>query len=171
MQRRHFISLIGGIATGLMLPLSSSAQKPSIRRIGVLVVGNADADAVTFQTELREELRKSGYVEGQNLVFDVKSAEQKLDLLPKLAAELVVQKADVIVALYTPCALAAKQATREIPIVAVSGDPVGTGLVPSLAKPGGNITGVSLIAAEMHGKCVELFRDMIPLVTPSWRGS
>jgi len=162
MQRRQFISFIGGIATGLLSPLSSSAQKSNIRRIGVLVVGNADADAVTFQTELREELRKSGYVEGQNLVFDVKSAEQKLDLLPKLASELVAQKADVIVALYTPCALAAKQATREIPIVAVSGDPVGTGLVPSLAKPGGNITGVSLIAAEMHGKCVELFRDMIP---------
>src|SRR5262245_40361299 len=162
MQRRQFISFIGGIATGLMSPLIASAQKPSIRRIGVLVVGNADADAVTFQTELREELRKSGYVEGQNLIFDLKSAEQKLDLLPKLAAELVAQKADVIVALYTPCALAAKQATREIPIVTVSGDPVGTGLVPSLAKPGGNITGVSLIAAEMHGKCVELFRDMLP---------
>ena len=63
MRRRQFISLIGGIATGLMSPLSASAQKPSIRRIGVLVVGNADADAVTFQTELREELRKSGYVE------------------------------------------------------------------------------------------------------------
>ena len=171
MQRRQFISLIGGIATGLMSPLGSSAQKPSIRRIGVLVVGNADADAVTFQTELREELRKSGYLEGQNLIFDVKSAEQKLDLLPKLAAELVAQKADVIVALYTPCALAAKQATREIPIVAVSGDPVGTGLVPSLAKPSGNITGVSLIAAEMHGKCVELFRDMLPSLRRVRRGS
>ena len=127
MQRRQFISLIGGIATGLMSPLGSRAQKPSIRRIGVLVIGNADADAVTFQTELREELRKSGYLEGQNLIFDVKSAEQKLDLLPKLAAELVAQKADVIVALYTPCALAAKQATREIPIVAVSVTPLGPG--------------------------------------------
>ena len=156
MQRRQFISLFGGIATGLMWPLSSSAQKPNIRRIGVLVVGNTDADAVSFQAELREELRKSGYVEGQNLIFDLKSAEQKLDLLPKLATELVAQKVDVIVALYTPCALAAKQATREIPIVAVSGDPVRTGLVPSLARPNGNLTGVSLIAGEMHGKCVEL---------------
>ena len=164
MQRRQFISLFGGIATGLMWPLSSSAQRPNIRRIGVLVVGNADADAVTFQTELREELRKSGYVEGQNLTFELRSAEQKIDLLPKLAAELVAQKVDVIVALYTPCALAAKQATREIPIVAVSGDPVGTGLVPSLARPGANLTGVSLIAAEMHGKCVELFRDMLPSI-------
>ena len=101
-------------------------------------------------------------VEGQNLTFELRSAEQKIDLLPKLAAELVAQKVDLIVALYTPCALAAKQATREIPIVAVSGDPVGTGLVPSLARPGGNLTGVSLIAAEMHGKCVELFRDVLP---------
>ena len=67
MQRRQFISLIGGIATGLMSPLGSSAQKPSIRRIGVLVIGNADADAVTFQTELREELRKSGYLEDKIL--------------------------------------------------------------------------------------------------------
>jgi putative tryptophan/tyrosine transport system substrate-binding protein len=107
MQRRQFISLFGGIAAGLTWPLSSSAQKPNIRRIGVLVVGNADADAVTFQTELREELRKSGYVEGQNLIFELRSAEQKIDLLPKLAAELVAQQVDVIVALYTPCALAA----------------------------------------------------------------
>ena len=163
MQRRKFISLFGGIAAGLTWPLSSSAQKPNIRRIGVLVVGNADADAVTFRRRC-EELRKSGYVEGQNLSFELGSAEQKIDLLPKLAAELVTQKVDVIVALYTPCALAAKQATREIPIVAVSGDPVGTGLVPSLARPGANLTGVSLIAAEMHGKCAELFRDMLPSI-------
>ena len=77
MQRRQFISLFGGIVTGLMWPLSSSAQKPNIRRIGVLVVGNADADAVTFQAELREELRKSGYVEGQNLTFELRSARTK----------------------------------------------------------------------------------------------
>jgi putative ABC transport system substrate-binding protein len=123
-------------------------------------VGNADIDAL--RTTLSEELRKFGYIEGGNLVFEFRSAEEKLDLLPKLAAELVAIKVDVIVALYTPCALAAQQATREIPIVVVSGDPVGTGLVQSLARPGGNITGVSLIAAELHGKCVELFRDILP---------
>jgi putative ABC transport system substrate-binding protein len=109
-------------------------------------------------------LRKSGYVEGQNVRFDFRSAEEKLDLLPKLAAELVALKVDVIVAVYTPCALAAKQATREIPIIIVSGDPVGTGLVPSLHRPGGNITGMSLVAAELHAKCVELFRAMLPPV-------
>jgi len=164
MRRRQFILILGGASAGLVWPLSVGAQKSNVRRIGVLVVGNTDADAVSFQTELRDELRKSGFVEGQNLVFDLKSAGQKLDLLPKLAAELVAQKVDVIVALYTPPALAAKQATSEIPIVTVSGDPVGTGLVPSLARPGGNVTGVSLIAAEMHGKCVELFRDIFPSI-------
>jgi putative tryptophan/tyrosine transport system substrate-binding protein len=75
--------------------------------------------------------------------------------------ELAALKVDVIIALYTPCALAAQKATRDIPIVAVSGDPVGTGLVTSLAHPGENITGISLMAAELHGKCVELFRDLL----------
>ena len=98
------------------------------------------------------------------LLFEFRSAEEKLDLLPKLAAELVGLKVDVIVALYTPCAIAAKQATREIPIVIMSGDALGTGLVPSLSRPGGNITGVSLMAAELFGKCVELIRDMLPTV-------
>ena len=101
---------------------------------------------------------------GKTLFSISGSAEGKLDLLPKLAAELVALKVDVIVALYTPCALAAQQATREIPIVVVSGDLVGTGLVTSLARPGGNITGISLMAAELHGKCVELFRDLLPSV-------
>jgi putative tryptophan/tyrosine transport system substrate-binding protein len=160
MHRREFITLLGSAAAAW--PRSAGAQKLNVRRIGVLVVGNTDADAKSFQIELREELRQSGYVEGQTLLFEFRSAEEKLDALPKLAAELVALKVDVIVALYTPCALAAKRATQDIPIVVVAGDPVGTGLVPSLARPGGNLTGVSLIAAEMHGKIVELFRDMLP---------
>ncbi len=131
-------------------------------RIGALLVGNADVQS--FRKELREELHKSGYIEGQNLVFEIRSAEEKLDLLPKLAAELVSLKVDVIVALYTPCAIAAKQATHDIPIVILSVDPIGTGLVPSLGRPGGNITGVSLMAAELFGKCVEIIRDMLPTV-------
>ena len=118
----------------------------------------------SFRTELRDGLRKLGYVEGQNINFDFRSAEGNIDLLPALAGDLVALRLDVIVALYTPCALAAQQATREIPIVVVSGDPVGTGLVTSPNRPGGNITGLSLMAAEMHGKCVELFRDMLPSV-------
>jgi putative ABC transport system substrate-binding protein len=128
----------------------------------VLVWGNADVDS--FRKELRAELRKSGYIEGENLVFEFRSAEEKLDRLPKLAAELVGLKVDVVVALYTPCAIAAKQATRDIPIVILSGDPLGTGLVPSLSHPGENITGISLMAAELFGKCVELIHDMLPTV-------
>ena len=163
--RREFITLLGGAATAW--PLAARAQQTKVYRIGALVVGNADVHSLW--TELREALRKSGYVEGQNLLFEFRSAEEQLDRLPKLAAELVALKVDVIVAIYTPCALAAQRATREIPIVIVSGNPIETGLVPSLSRPGGNITGVSLIASELHGKCVELFRDMLPSVRPRRR--
>jgi putative ABC transport system substrate-binding protein len=158
--RRAFITLLGGAAAAW--PLAAHGQQTKVYRIGALVVGNADVHPL--RTELREGLRKSGYVEGQNLLFEFRSAEEELDRLPSLAAELVALKVDVIVAIYTPCALAAQRATREIPIVIVSGNPIETGLVPSLSRPGGNITGISLIAAELHGKCVELFRDMFPSV-------
>jgi putative ABC transport system substrate-binding protein len=103
-----------------------------------------------------------GHIEGENIAFEFRSAEGKLDRLPELAAELVRLKVDVIVPLYVPSALAAKQATREIPIVIIAADPVETGIVPSLARPGENITGVSLMSAVFVGKCVELFRDMLP---------
>jgi putative ABC transport system substrate-binding protein len=129
LKRREFILLPGGAAAW---SLAAYAQQTKVHRVGVLLVGNEDAGS--FRTELREELRKSGYIEGQNLFFEFRSAEQKLDLLPRLAGELVALKVDVIVAVYTPCALAAKQATREIPIVVMSGDPVGTGLVTSLVR-------------------------------------
>jgi putative ABC transport system substrate-binding protein len=157
-RRRELIMLISGAAAAW--PLAARAQQIKAYRIGALFVGNADVDPL--RTELREALRKSGYIEGQNLLFEFRSAEEELDRLPRLAAELVALKVDVIVAIYTPCALAAQRATREIPIVIVSGNPIETGLVPSLSRPGGNITGISLIAAELHGKCVELFHDMLP---------
>jgi putative ABC transport system substrate-binding protein len=115
-----------------------------------------------FRTVLRDELRKAGYVEGQNVVFEFRSADSNIDRLGKLAAELVELKVDVIVTRLTPSAHAAQQATREIPIVAHAGDMIGTGLVASLARPGGNVTGVSSITSELHGKCVELFHDMLP---------
>jgi putative tryptophan/tyrosine transport system substrate-binding protein len=159
MRRREFISLLGSAAAW---PLAASAQQTKVWRVGVLILGNADAQS--FGTELREGLRKSGYIEGQNIEYLFRSADNNITVLSKLAAELVVLKVDVLVALYTPCALAAQKATRDIPIVTVSGDPVGLGLVASLAQPGGNITGISLMAPELHGKCVELFRDMLPSV-------
>src|SRR6266849_2874045 len=160
MQRREFITLIGGAAAAW--PLALRAQQPKIARIGALYIGTADAES--FKKELREGLRELGYVDGQNIAFEFRSAEGRLDRLPELAAELVRLKVDVIVALYVPCALAAKQATRDIPIVILAGDPVETGIVPSLARPGGNITGLSLMAAASNGKSVELFRDILPSV-------
>jgi putative ABC transport system substrate-binding protein len=159
MKRREFITLVGG---AMVSPRVALAQQGRVYRIGVLLLGNADAES--FQTAMREGLGKFGYVEKQNLQFEFRSAEGKPDLLPGLAAELVALKVDVIVALLTPCALAAQRATHEIPVVVVSGDPLGSGLVPSLARPGGNVTGISLMAAEMYGKCVELFRDIFPSV-------
>jgi putative ABC transport system substrate-binding protein len=159
-DRRKFVIALGSAV--VLRPVAARSQQTRVYRIGALLVGNADIQS--FRKELREELHKSGYIEGQNLVFEVRSAEEKLDLLPKLATELVSLKVDVIVALYTPCAIAAKQATHDIPIVILSGDPIGTGLVPSLSRPGGNITGVSLMAAELFGKCVEIIRDMLPTV-------
>src|SRR5213595_1629724 len=158
MRRRKVVTLIGSAA--VMWPLATLAQQSKVARIGALYLGIADAE--TFRTGLREGLRELGYVEGRDVAFEFHSAEGKLDRLPDLAAELVRQNVDVIVALYVPCALAAKQATRDIPIVILAGEPVETGIVPSLAFPGGNITGVSLMASASNGKSVELFRDMLP---------
>lgn len=142
------------------LPRIAGAQAQGTRRVGALILGNADAEA--FGRELHDGLAKAGYVEGRNLQLDIRSAQGRLELLPQLAAELVAAKVDVLVALYTPCARAAQQATREIPIVAIAANPVETGIIASLARPGGNITGVSLLAAEAHGKCVEIFAEMFP---------
>src|SRR5207247_3638584 len=159
MKRRAFISLLGGAATW---PLAARAQQSKLARIGALYIGTADAES--FKKELREGLRELGYVEGQNIAFEFRSAEGKLDRLPELAAELVRLKVDVIVALYVPCALAAKQATQDIPIVIIAGDPVETGIVSSLARPDGNITGVSLMDAADKDKSIELFRHMFIVV-------
>ena len=158
MRRREFIRLLGGVV--LAWPAVAHGQNTKLARIGVLYIGTADEES--FKTNLREGLRELGYEEGQNVAFEFRSAEGKLERLPELAAGLVRLKVDVIVTLYVPPSLAAKQATQIIPIVVVVGDPVETGIVPSLAHPGGNITGVSLMASALQGKSVELFRDMMP---------
>jgi putative ABC transport system substrate-binding protein len=157
MRRREFLGTLGG---AVAWPIVARAQQSQMKRIGALVIGNADAPS--FLTELREGLRDLGRIEGQNYAIELRSAEGQLGRLPQLAAELVGLKVDVIVALFTPCALAAKQATHEIPIVILSGDPIGTGLVQSLSRPGANVTGLSQMGAETHAKCIELFRDMLP---------
>ena len=157
MKRRALLGLLGGT---IAWPLVARAQRPKMSRIGVLVIGNADVPL--FGAELREGMRELGHIEGQHYLIEFRSAEGQLGRLPELASELVRLKVDVIIALFTPCALAAKQATREIPIVILAGDPLGTGFVTSLARPGENVTGLSQMGAETHGKCIELFRDMLP---------
>ena len=157
MKRRVLLGILGSTVAW---PLVARAQRPKMGRIGVLVIGNADVPL--FGSELRGGLRELGRIEGQHYLIEFRSAEGQLGRLPELASELVRLKVDVIIALFTPCALAAKQATREIPIVILSGDPLGTGLVASLSRPGGNVTGLSGMGAETHGKCIELFRDMLP---------
>ena len=151
MRRREFVSLIGGAAVAW--PLAARAQQPRAARVGALYIGLADGES--FKKELQEGLRELGYVEGQNIEFDFRSADGKADRLPALAAELVRLKVDVIVALYVPSAL-------NIPIVIVAADPVEMGIVSSLARPGANITGVSLMSAASNAKNIELFREMLP---------
>jgi putative ABC transport system substrate-binding protein len=157
-RRREFIATLGSAAAW---PLGVRAQQPKVPTIGALVIGNINPEQ--FWREFRQGLRDLGYVEGQNIRFEFRSAEGRLERLPELAAELVRVKVDIIVTWFTPTALAAKQATREIPIVmAETGDPIGTGLIASLARPGGNVTGMASVTAELAGKCVQLIREILP---------
>jgi len=159
MRRREFIGLLGGAAA--VRPLAAHAQQPKMPTVGALVIGNINPEQ--FWREFRQGLRDLGYVEGQSIRFEFRSAEGQINRLPELAAELVRLKVDIIVTWFTPTTQAAKQATREIPIVmADTGDPVGMGLVASLPRPGGNVTGIAGMTAELSGKCIELIREMLP---------
>ena len=159
MRRRQFIGLIGGAAAAW--PLIARARQPNMRTIGVLV--RAAPGWQRFWKLFPEALRELGYIEGQNIQFEFRSDEGQMSRLPELAAELVRLKVDVIVPWFTPAAVAVKQATHEIPIVCgLCGDMVGTGLVESLARPGGNVTGSSSLNPELAAKTVELIREMVP---------
>jgi len=155
MRRREFIAALGVAAW----PLAVRAQRFDSPKVGVLVT----VDLEPFWSEFRAGLRERGYVEGQNIVFEFRSADGKPERLRGLADELVHLKADIIVACQTPAVVAARQATSDIPIVmAPAGDPVGTGLISSLAHPGGNITGLSATSAETGAKTLELIREIMP---------
>jgi putative tryptophan/tyrosine transport system substrate-binding protein len=158
-KRREFITLVGGAAVAW--PLAARGQQTRAPRVGALVLGNPNPEV--FWRTFREGMRDLGYIEGHSILFEFRSAGGKANLLSDLAAELVGLKVDVIVAFQTLAATAAKQATNDIPIVmSPAGDPVGTGLVASLARPGGNVTGLAGIAAELSGKSVELIRELLP---------
>jgi putative ABC transport system substrate-binding protein len=158
MKRRDFITLMAGAALAGALAARAQPSKPP--RLGVLVLGNPDPGP--FMRSFQEGLRDLGYHVGQNIVMELRSAGGDVNLLRRLAAELVLLKVDVLVAYQTPAAQAAKNATTEIPIVIVAGDPVGTGLVASLARPEGNITGLSGTTAELAAKSLELIRELLP---------
>ncbi|HEX3881526.1 MAG TPA: ABC transporter substrate-binding protein [Stellaceae bacterium] len=158
MRRRAFIALATGVAAW---PIAGFALSPGMATIGMLLVKSAGSEQLP--QGLRRALQSRGYVEGQNVRFEVRSDEGSPNRLPDLAAELVRLKVDVIVTWYTPAALAAKKTTSDIPIVmAMAGDPIDTGLVQSLARPGGNVTGTAGVGAELAGKDVELVRELLP---------
>jgi putative tryptophan/tyrosine transport system substrate-binding protein len=159
MKRREFIALIGGAAASW--PLAARAQQPRAPTIGVLALGIPDPEP--FLKALRDGLRDRGYSEGRNILLEIRTSEGQPGLLAENAAELVRLKVDIIVVFQTPAAIAARQATSEIPIVMGQvGDPVASGLVASLARPGGNVTGLAGGAGEVVGKVVDLTREMLP---------
>src|SRR5262245_59276639 len=164
MQRREFITLLGGVAAGW--PLAARAQPAGkVYRIGFLGV-TSRAEYRRQVDALQTGLRQLGYEEGNNIVFEYRWAEGRYDRLPQLAAELVNLNIDVLVAHSTPGSRAAKQATSTIPIVmSAVADPVDVGLVASLARPGGNLTGLTFFLAEICAKRVELLREAIPTLT------
>ncbi len=155
-RRRDTVAALG--AAALLPAHAARAQPVRPARIGVLVPANPD----TFRIPFEEGLSARGYVVGRTVALEFRSADGHPERLPALAADLVRIKVDVIVAFQTPAAHAAKDATRDIPIVIAAGDPIGTGLVESLARPGGNITGVSSTTSELGEKTLELLRELLP---------
>ncbi|MGA7771656.1 MAG: ABC transporter substrate-binding protein, partial [Pseudolabrys sp.] len=145
-----------------MWPLVVRAQRPKMPVVGLL--GSTSADAYASRTAfIRQGLSETGYVESRNVAIEYRWAESQYDRLPGMAAELVRREVDVIVAITTVAALAAKRATATIPIVfEAGGDPVALGLVASLSRPGGNLTGVSLLNVELGAKRLELLHEVIP---------
>jgi putative tryptophan/tyrosine transport system substrate-binding protein len=163
MQRRSLMLLLGGAL--IANPLAARAQQKAMRVIGYL--GSSSASLEPHYVEaFRQKLRELGHVEGENLTIEYRWAEGQDDRLPELAAELVRLQPDVIVTTGTPGTLAAKQASKTIPIVfASSADPVRTGLVASFGRPGGNATGFTVQGSEVEGKRLQLLKESVPVLS------
>jgi len=162
--RRKFLAALGGVAAGW--PLAARAQQPpsAVRHIGVLSTGFSNADAArSFLDPFRQGLRELGWIEGQNVSIAYRFADGKPDLLPELASELIRLQSEVIVTEGSPATLAVKNASPTIAIVmGTSGDPVGSGLVASLNRPGGNVTGLALLSSDLAGKRLQLLAEIVP---------
>ena len=166
-EGRRWMSGLGAFALGLSLlaaPFTADAQQArKVWRLGVLQAGVPPTEDAWQQSALVLRLRDLGYVEHQNLAFERRYAEGRIDRLPGLAAELVALKVDVIFTISTPAVEAARKATGTIPIVFIAvADPVGSGVVTSLARPGGNVTGVSAQLADLAGKQLQLLKELVP---------
>jgi putative tryptophan/tyrosine transport system substrate-binding protein len=164
MRRREIVILL--IAASVIVPCAARAQKTPAKvfRLGLLQPGAPPEPLVDALTERLNEL---GYREGKNIVYEYRWAEGKLTRLPELAKELVDLKVDVIATFSTPAAIAAQKATQTIPVVFGGvGDPVGSGVVPNLNRPGGNVTGISILATELSAKRLELLEELVPGVNP-----
>jgi putative tryptophan/tyrosine transport system substrate-binding protein len=161
MNKRTIVALLISLALASVHP-TEAQQAGKIYRIGVLFFGSRNQPHL--ESFLRG-LRELGYVEGKNIVFEYRYAEGKSDRLHELAAELVRLKVDVIVTTTSGSANAAQQVTETIPIILTTGDPVGTGLAASLARPGGNVTGLSVLLPELSGKRLELLKETLPKIT------
>ena len=160
MRRREFITLVGGGA--MAWPLAARAQQAaSISRIGILWPG-ASLPAPPRMESFRQGLRELGYVDGQNVVIEIRYAQGGLQQLPELAADLVRLKVDVIQASGDLAPRVAQQATTTIPIVAMSDDILGAGLIASLSRPGGNTTGLTILSPELSVKRLELLKEVVP---------
>ena len=158
MRRREVIALIAGATAAWPLV----ARTETSRRVGLLFTPSAQAaKALGSREAIVQGLKEHGWVEGQNITFEYRYADGKQDALPKLAAELVRLRVDAIVAEGTPAMQAAKDATQTVPIVGLSNDPLASGFVSSLGRPGGNITGIGLLSADLAGRRLQLLSEVV----------
>jgi putative ABC transport system substrate-binding protein len=164
MKRREFITLLGGVTVSWSTA-ATAQQRGKVYRIGVLETTSRDLNSRPMDA-LTTGLRDLGYIEGQNLVIEYRSAEGRPEIFAELASDLVRLNVDLIVTRGTPAAVAAKNATKTIPVVmAAAGDPVHSGLAASLAHPGGTVTGLSGQMTELEAKQLELLKEIAPKVT------